>query len=134
VGFFEMRSVGLKERDGSTACSPSSPYGIAHRPPRTYGLSRGGGNETRKDGFAPGHSTKTHAQPPRLSPLLSTHTTRHDADLTDERAMHDAGPAYQGPWLRKLIGRVKFWSQTELRTDGQDRPKALIERWETHMA
>jgi hypothetical protein len=69
-----------------------------------YGLVRGGRNEMRKDYFALDHSAKIQAQPPHLSPLLSTHTSSQEASLTDEWVMDDAGPANQGVWLDDFTG------------------------------
>jgi hypothetical protein len=73
--------------------------------------------------FCPGHSAKTQAQPPRLSPLVWMHTARHDGSLTDNRATDEAGPADQRPWLDSFLGRVDFLSQTVVETDGKDRLK-----------
>jgi hypothetical protein len=63
-------------------------------------------------------SAKTQAQPPRLSPLLPTHTGSHEATLTDEWVTDDAGPIGQGPWLDEIKGRVQHLCQTVSKTDG----------------
>jgi hypothetical protein len=113
-----LHSIATGARDRSApypATKGSSPQPSSPQSPEE--------NETWKDGFAPDYSAKTHAQPPRLSPLVWTPTASHDGSLIDERATDEAGPADQRPWLDLFLGRVDFLRQTVVETDGQDRLK-----------